>query len=92
MDYKDTFIYILLATNLITGIVFMGSQYQGSQCMANPFKYGAESLSEDTGSNLSCSCWYDSPEYEGFGIDREGLVPSLLEDLELDHYNKSLLP
>jgi len=66
-------IWILCFLFIIMGFFMLLGLKDAEQCLANPFVYGAESITSDKTGNVHCSCNFESPNYAPFYFDNDSL-------------------
>lgn len=77
---------------IILGILFMKLTKQNSECMDNPFVYGAK-ITYKSGLDITCSCIPLDPRQANFYFDKEGMSiePSSKPVFSNFTFNSSLL-
>ena len=79
---KNKTIYILTGISIILllsfGFVMMKLINESSECVNNPFVYGATAIDKQ-GMPIFCSCSSLNPKYSGFSYDKKGIYINNLE-------------
>jgi len=63
--------YSLIIAIFLISVIFYFAMKDGSQCIGNPFTYGAESLESEATGDLLCTCTFSEPRYSPFLFNSE---------------------
>lgn len=89
---QNKILYLLVGAVIIIVLLFGSIMFklikQNSECVNNPFIYGAK-MTEEKGMPILCTCNSLNPDYTGFSYDKDGI--RIQNIYSTDYYNTSLL-
>lgn len=65
--------YVLTIGIFVTIAILVFAVDDGNACLANPFLYGADKISDEQTKGVSCTCNFQNPNYASFVFNKDNI-------------------